>query len=75
MGMSHLWIGVESVNSPFAKSDGRDMHGFYLQGTAGTPGWNRARSVAELPDGQNVPLDIKRAGGKALIRWRRPAAR
>lgn len=29
MGFSHVWIGVESINSPFGKSDGRDISNLF----------------------------------------------
>jgi hypothetical protein len=29
MGFSHVWVGVESINSPFSKSEGRDTAGLF----------------------------------------------
>lgn len=29
MGFNHVWIGVESVNSPFSKNKGRDISGLF----------------------------------------------
>jgi hypothetical protein len=29
MGFNHVWIGVESINSPFAKNKGRDIGGLF----------------------------------------------
>lgn len=42
------------------RTSGTDMHGFYFEGTAGTPRF--LGGTAELPDGSNVPLDISAVG-------------
>ena len=55
-GKAHVTYRVHWSNT------GTDMHGFYLQGTAGKPSFKP--SVAVLPSGRKVPLKIKRAGNK-----------
>lgn len=54
--------GVAEVHYAIRWRSEGGMHGFYFEGEAGEPRWLTSGCVAELPSGENVPLDISSVG-------------